>query len=127
EALCQRAIIINEGQIIHDGSLGDIVDRFSTHKIMDLQFSGTDLPPNLDQYGTVVEQRPPRVKIEVPRTDIPRILNQLLSKYNIDDVGVKDRPLEEVIAELFSQYRPRTEHDQTTLSTTPNSSTDKHT
>ena len=119
EALCERAIIINEGQIIHDGPLGDVIDRFSTHKIMDLQFSGNSLPQNLAQYGTLIEQRPPRVKIEVPRNEIPRILNELLSNYSIDDVGVKDRPLEEVIAELFSQQRPNSDRDANTQSPSP--------
>ena len=41
EALCKRAIIINEGEIKHDGPLAEIVDRFSHHKIMEIQFGGT--------------------------------------------------------------------------------------
>ena len=124
EALCQRAIIINEGRIIHDGSLADVVDRFSTHKVMDLQFAGAELPADLDRYGTVIDRRPPRVKLEVPRNDIPRILNELLSNYSIDDVGVKDRPLEEVIAELFSQHRSPTEPRDSHPATVPESSTE---
>src|SRR5882757_5124530 len=38
QALCQRAIIINEGEIKHDGSLAQIVDRFSKFKVIELQF-----------------------------------------------------------------------------------------
>ena len=102
EALCERAIIINQGVIKHDGPLADIVDRFSRHKIMLLQFAGSEVPDDLDRYGTVVECRPPRVKLEVPRHQIPEILASLLSRYTIEDVGVLDRPLEEVIAEMFT-------------------------
>ena len=105
EALCQRAIIINEGVIKHDGPLADIVDRFSRHKIMDLQFAGTSVPADLGRYGTVIESHPPRVKLEVPRNQIPEILSSLLSQYNIEDVGVQERPLEEVIAEMFETDR----------------------
>ncbi len=101
EALCERAIIINEGTIKHDGPLADIVDRFSRHKIMDLQFAGASVPEDVSQYGTVIELHPPRVKLEVPRNQIPEILTALLSRYNIEDVGVRERPLEEVIAEMF--------------------------
>jgi len=107
EALCKRAIIINDGEIKHDGPLAEIVDRFSTHKIMDLQFAGTEIPAALAQYGTVIESRPPRVKLEVPRNQIPEILTTLLSKYNIEDVGVQERPLEEVIAELFTPHKKK--------------------
>ena len=47
EALCKRAIIINHGKINHDGPLADIVDRFGRHKIMDLQFAGSEVPNDL--------------------------------------------------------------------------------
>ena len=105
EALCKRAIIINEGEIKHDGPLAEIIDRFSHHKIMEIQFAGTTQPPNLDRYGTVIEIAPPRVKLEVPRKKIPEILSDLLARYTIEDVGVQERPLEEVIAEVFTNHR----------------------
>lgn len=103
EALCRRAIIINDGEIRHDGSLGAIVERFSRHKIIQLQFAGNQIPTDLDRFGTVLECLPPRVRVEVPRQQIPEILSALLTEYTIEDVGVLDRPLEEVIAEMFTQ------------------------
>jgi ABC-2 type transport system ATP-binding protein len=113
EALCKRAIIINHGRINHDGPLADIVDRFGRHKIMDLQFAG-DVPTDLDRYGQVVEVKPPRVRLEVSRQRIPEILTALLSNYNIEDVGVQERPLEEVIAEMFASAPPRAVPDGAT-------------
>jgi ABC-2 type transport system ATP-binding protein len=106
EALCKRAIIINHGKINHDGPLADIVDRFGRHKIMDLQFAGSEVPEDIGRYGTVVEMRPPRVRLEVPRQRIPEILSALLANYNIEDVGVQERPLEDVIAEMFASAPP---------------------
>ncbi len=106
EALCKRAIIINHGKINHDGPLADIVDRFVRHKIMDLQFTG-EVPTDLARYGVVVEVRPPRVRLEVPRQRIPEILTALLANYSIEDVGVQERPLEDVIAEMFASAPPR--------------------
>jgi len=111
EALCNRAIIINEGRIKHDGPLAEILDRFSKHKIMELQFAGSVIPPDLDRYGTVIERLPPRVKLEVPRNQIPEILSSLLSQYTVEDVGVQERPLEEVIAEVFENDRSAAEAD----------------
>ena len=103
EALCRRAIIINEGEIKHDGPLAEIVDRFSSVKQILLQFAGTEVPTDLDRYGKVLEQMPPRVKLEVQRQEIPKVLAALLDRYTIEDVGVQERPLEDVIAELFAQ------------------------
>jgi ABC-2 type transport system ATP-binding protein len=103
EALCRRAIIINEGEIKHDGPLAEIIDRFSSVKQIQLQFAGSEVPDDIERYGRVVERVPPRVKLEVPRHEIPRVLAALLDRYTIEDVGVQERPLEEVIAELFAR------------------------
>ena len=102
EALCQRAIIISDGQIKHDGPLEEIVDRFSQFKVIELQFAGTKLPEDLDRFGEVFDSQPPRVKIRVPKNEVPRILNRLLDSYVIEDISVEDRPLEEAMAELFT-------------------------
>ena len=102
EALCRRAIIINEGEIKHDGPLEDILDRFSRHKVVSLQFADNSIPSDLGSFGRVFDVHPPRAKLEVDRTRIPEILSQLLSRYPIEDVGVQERPLEEVIAEVFT-------------------------
>ncbi|MCA9045268.1 MAG: ATP-binding cassette domain-containing protein [Planctomycetaceae bacterium] len=105
EALCSRAIIINEGEIKHDGPLAGIVEQFSRHKIIQLQFGGSTPPAGLDRYGNVIESVFPRVKMEVERKRIPEVLTALLSQYSIEDVGVQERPLEDVIAEMFESVK----------------------
>ena len=106
EALCRRAIVINEGEIKHDGPIDEILDRFGSFKQVQLQFAGTEIPEDLERYGKIVERMPPRVKLEVPRQDIPKVLAALLDRYTIEDVGVQERPLEDVIAELFARKEP---------------------
>ncbi|WP_437185067.1 ABC transporter ATP-binding protein [Planctomicrobium sp. SH668] len=107
EALCRRAVIINHGEIKHDGPLADIVERFSQNKVIHLQFAGEETPTNLERFGNVLEFVAPRAKIEVERTRVPEVLGELLRDYRIEDVGVQDRPLEEVIAEMFTSTDSR--------------------
>lgn len=106
-ALCQRVVIIAQGRIQYDGSLAGIVDRFSGYKIVTLQFAeqtqAESVPSDLGQLGEVIEVRSPRVKIRIERTAIPKTLATILSRYTIEDVAVEDPPLEQVIAEVFSQ------------------------
>jgi ABC-2 type transport system ATP-binding protein len=106
EALCRRAIIINGGEIKHDGPLAEIVDRFSRHKVIQLQFAESDVPADLARYGRVFDVHPPKAKLEIPRREIREVLTSLLNTYNIEDVAVQDRPLEEVIAEMFTESKP---------------------
>ena len=103
EALCDRAIVINKGSKIHDGSLDEIVDRFSQHKIIELHFAAQSRPSGIDRYGVVLEDRPPMLRLQVEKQNVSDVLTQILSEYDIDDVSVSERPLEDVIAELFSE------------------------
>lgn len=111
EALCRRAVIINEGEIKHDGPLEEIVERFSQHKVIQLQFAGTSVPEDLATYGQVFDVAPPNAKLRVDRNRIPETLTALLQRYQLDDVGVQERPLEEVIAEFFTDSKPKSTAD----------------
>jgi ABC-2 type transport system ATP-binding protein len=101
-ALCRRVIIIAQGRIVHDGSLSGIIDRFSRHKVISLQFAGDDLPDELANYGEVLERNAPKAKLRVSRGVVPEILGQVLRNHTLEDVSVEDPPLEEVIADVFS-------------------------
>ena len=104
EALCQRVVIIASGAIYHDGSLEEIVDRFSGDKIVTLQLGESDevidglqrLLPN------VLEVEPPRIKFRVGRDQVAATLGDILANCAVEDIVVEDPPLEEVIARVFS-------------------------
>ena len=102
-ALCRRVVIIAQGRIIYDGSLSGILDRFGGQKIITFQVTGGLIPTDLGRYGEVLSIEPPRAKLRVERTVVPEILSRILAQHAIEDVTVEDPPLEDVIAEVFSQ------------------------
>ncbi|MGI9458328.1 MAG: ABC transporter ATP-binding protein [Aeoliella sp.] len=108
-ALCKRVVIIAEGQIMYDGSLAGVVDGFSTHKVLTLQFADDHIPGDLARYGELLEAIAPKVKLRVERAEIPRVLAAVLADYSVEDVSVEDPPLEEVIADLFAQSSEQAE------------------
>jgi ABC-2 type transport system ATP-binding protein len=101
-ALCQRVVIIAGGRIEYDGSLSGVIDKFSGHKVMTLQFAEGH-QPRLSHLGDVLEETWPKVRLRVDRSDVPRVLAEVLRDNPIEDVAVEDVPLEEVIAELFRE------------------------
>jgi ABC-2 type transport system ATP-binding protein len=101
-ALCHRVVIIANGQIMYDGSLSGIVDRFSSHKVISLQFADDQTPGELSRYGEVLQLEAPKARIRVPRRQVPEVLAGMLANHVIEDVSVEDPPLEVVIAEMFS-------------------------
>jgi ABC-2 type transport system ATP-binding protein len=103
-ALCRRVVIIAHGQIMYDGSLEGIIDRFSRHKVVTLQFPPDGArPAGLARLGEVVEDSFPRVRLRVDRRQVPETLAGMLRSISLEDVSVEDPPLEEVIAEVFEQ------------------------
>ncbi|MCC9605596.1 ABC transporter ATP-binding protein [Blastopirellula sp. JC732] len=104
-ALCKRVVVIAGGEIIYDGSLNGIIDRFGGHKIVTLQFDQESVPGDLARFGDVIEIQPPRAKIRVDRNAVGRVLGSILDQYELADVSVEDPPLEQVIADVFSLSR----------------------
>ena len=113
-ALCRRVVIIAQGSIMYDGSLAGIVDRFSGHKVLTLQFAGDDMPSDLARYGEIVEITEPKVRLRVDRRVIADVLSSVLAEHVIEDVSVEDPPLEEVIAEMFSLTSGTSESQEAT-------------
>lgn len=101
-ALCRRVVIIAGGRIMYDGSLGGIIDRFSSDKIVTVLFADHHVPGDLARYGNVIQEEPPRARIRVKRSEMNRVLQGLLANHPIEDFSVENAPLEEVIAEVFS-------------------------
>ena len=101
-ALCKRVVIIARGQIEYDGSLSGIIDKFSGDKIITLQLADGHRP-ELSKFGKILDENWPKVRIQVQRTDVPKVLTETLRDHPIEDVVVEDPPLEDVIAELFRE------------------------
>ncbi|MCA9229420.1 MAG: ABC transporter ATP-binding protein [Planctomycetales bacterium] len=101
-ALCRRVVIIAHGEIVYDGSLAGIVDRFSSHKVLTLHFAEERMPSDLARYGEVLEIVEPKAKLRVDRSSIAKVLSSVLANHAVEDVSVEDPPLEEVIADMFA-------------------------
>jgi len=119
-ALCRRVVIIAQGQIIYDGSLSGIVDRFSSHKVLTLLFADSKMPSDLARFGDVLEVAEPKVTLKVDRHVIADVLSSILANYTLQDVSVEDPPLEEVIADVFSlSYNEVTGQEAAQVVTSP--------
>ncbi len=112
EALCRRVLVISHGQLIHDGPLSDIIDRFATYKLLSLRFANGDWPEGLDKIGEIIERSRPSVTIRIPRDQVADRTSELLGKYAIQDFSVEDPPIEEVIATMYSTATDRNKHQR---------------
>jgi len=100
-ALCRRVVVITHGRILYDGTLAEIVDRFTTHKIVTLDFETPPSDAAVAAWGFPCERRGPQVRLRIDRDRIAGALSEILAGESVIDVTVEDVPLEDVIAGLF--------------------------
>ena len=100
-ALCERVVVITHGTILYDGSLAEIVDRFTTHKIVTLDLDEAPEPGRMERFGFPCEVRGPQVVLRIARGRIADVLPEILRGTGVRDVSVEDVPLEEIVAGLF--------------------------
>jgi ABC-2 type transport system ATP-binding protein len=100
-------VVITRGDVLYDGSLAEIVDRFTTHKIVTLDFDEAPDRGRIERFGFPCEFRGPQVVLRIDRTRIADVLPEILGAAGVRDVSVEDVPLEEIVAGLFRSGRTR--------------------
>jgi len=103
-AMAERVIVIDNGEILYDGLLSGLSERFSSHKTVRVE--AVDLPEDLSSFGVVTERAPGRVTLEVEREQVSEVAARLLATTRVTDLGIEEVPLEDVIHRVFSEEHP---------------------
>lgn len=83
--LCRRVIIIDQGTILYDGLLSDVIAKFSKHKIIEV-ISGT---------GEIKTHK-------VLRGKVAEKAAELLKDPSVVDINIKEVEIEDVIRQVFA-------------------------
>ncbi|HEY3755197.1 MAG TPA: ATP-binding cassette domain-containing protein [Opitutaceae bacterium] len=110
--LCERVVVIHRGRKIYDGHL-DRLEAGPQGRIKILTFqpdpadaSGRKFPAEWrSQFGATTYEGDGKVVVRAPSTDVVAVSQEILSAGPVADITIEDVPLEEVIAELFSQAK----------------------
>lgn len=105
-ALCRRIIVIDQGRLIFDGDLRALLERSAVTKILKLRFATPQSRGRLEAFGTVGACDGLEAELRVPRDSVTDVAGRLLSELPVDDIGIEDVPIEEVIGRLFGQSAP---------------------
>jgi ABC-2 type transport system ATP-binding protein len=111
EELCERVILIDHGKLFFDGSLEEVVSRFTSTKIIEVDFSAP-LPEGFLPPGRVLESHPLQLKIEVARAEVPRACTALLAGGLVSDLSVKEVPIEEVVRRVFGKQQEQEKENE---------------
>ncbi len=100
-ALCKRVILIHEGQLIYDGSLEGLLDRFAPYREVQIELNQPLLESDLNIYGEIESIEGRKVRLLVKRETLTRTVAKILAEQEVIDLTVTDPPIEEVIARVF--------------------------
>ncbi|MBW4690686.1 MAG: ATP-binding cassette domain-containing protein [Lyngbya sp. HA4199-MV5] len=100
-ALCQRVLVIHEGQLIYDGSLDGLVDRFAPCREVNVELAHPCPLEQLSLYGDLESVEGAIAKFLVPQERLTRTVAKLLSELEVVDLSVTEPPIEEVIGRVL--------------------------
>ncbi|WAL59285.1 ABC transporter ATP-binding protein [Thermocoleostomius sinensis] len=100
-ALCQRVLVIYAGQLIYDGSLEGLLERFAPCREVTVELGEARSPEQLQSYGQLGEVTGRMAQFIVPQEKLTQTIARLLSDLDVVDLTVTDPPIEEVIGKVF--------------------------
>ncbi|MCA9693405.1 MAG: ATP-binding cassette domain-containing protein [Myxococcales bacterium] len=100
-ALCPRILVIDEGALRFDGSVGELTRR--TRPLRRVSVGARELPPpaELRALGREVARDGDRLVMDVAPADVAALVDRLLALPGSHDLEVRDAPLDEVMREVF--------------------------
>jgi ABC-2 type transport system ATP-binding protein len=101
QELCSRVLVIQDGRLRYNGSLQALADQLDDERVMRLQFKHSNDKPQLAKLGTVLSRDEQQVRLQLKRTDIPRVTKDVLEQFEVEDLAIEPLPIEDVIRTLF--------------------------
>jgi ABC-2 type transport system ATP-binding protein len=104
ERLCERIVIIKEGEFVYDGPLSRVVHDFAKHKVITAQLNrestvnGRTFPAEL---GELVTENEEILKVKVLRAKVPEAASHLLKTYPVIDLNIEEEDIGTIIEALF--------------------------
>jgi len=101
-ALCERVLMIHQGQLIYDGGLEGLLERFAPYREIRLRLGQPVARARLEQFGEVRAWEGLEARLLVRREDLVARMGRMLQDLPIDDLEVREPAVEEVIGQLFA-------------------------
>jgi ABC-2 type transport system ATP-binding protein len=103
-ALCERIIMIHQGELKYDGGINELSRRIAPFKLICIALKDGAIH-DLSRYGTPVVALDGDCKqlIQVPAGEIAAVTARLLADLPVQDLTIEDPPIESVIERAFNE------------------------
>lgn len=101
--LCKRVIIINEGKILYDGLLEDIVEKLAPYRIIKVDFEQEVDKDKLAKFGDMQKYDGVHAEVQVSKHEVAKKAAKILSSFSISDLTIEDPAIEDIIRQIFKK------------------------
>lgn len=101
-ALCDRVLVIHQGQLVYDGGLNKLIDNFAPCREVKVELAHPISEAKLLPYGEIKALEGQSVRFLVERDLLTRTVAKMLAELEVVDLTVTDPPVEEIIGRVFN-------------------------
>jgi ABC-2 type transport system ATP-binding protein len=107
QRLCERILIIRDGEFVYDGPLARVKESYARHKVVTahLRKSEDPLPSDgeLRAFGEVLQCDGLCVKVRVPRADVARAAARILEAWPVADLAIEEMDIGTIIERIYGE------------------------
>lgn len=102
EDVCDRIILLDNGQIIYDGEKQKFKDTYGKYIIAEFIVKNKKENLKLDNIE-ILEERENKIKIKFSheKTTIVKVMNEISKICTIEDIHMKEAELEDILKEIY--------------------------
>ncbi len=100
-ALCKRVLLIHQGELMYDGSLDGLLERFAPYRVINVELAQAVDLVRLETFGEVQAHDGRMVGFMIPQEKLTSTVSRILSELEVVDLTVTEPPVEEVIGKVF--------------------------
>ena len=102
-ALCERVLLIHQGQLFHDGPLDALTTRLAPERQVRLELRDAYPAETFRNFGRLEELQERHVMLLIPREQLTERVAALLDRFDVVDLEVNDPPIEDLIGGLYTR------------------------
>lgn len=105
EALANRILLIGKGNLLYDGNLEQLRNKYANDKVITLEYQDSHAPISISGVH-VLSQDTNRAVISVNTKTalVSDIIAKLSHDYDLTDVSIETQPVEDIIVKLYEEY-----------------------
>jgi ABC-2 type transport system ATP-binding protein len=103
--LCRRVIIIDSGELIYDGKLQDLVEKYSDYKVITATLASKINREKLSKFGKIKSLDGQKVTLFIPRKSVNYTASKMLKDLKVEDLNIEEPEIEEIIRLVFKRNK----------------------